>query len=54
MDPDVYAIGDAAMIENMPLPATAQGQSCDRSRLGYIAEVTGSCQSEGKVSHEET
>lgn len=24
-DPDIYAIGDAAMIEDTPLPATAQG-----------------------------
>ena len=26
-DPDVFAIGDAAIIADLPLPATAQGQS---------------------------
>jgi NADH dehydrogenase FAD-containing subunit len=25
-DPDVWAIGDAAMIDGTPLPATAQGE----------------------------
>jgi len=25
-DPDIWAIGDASMIESAPLPATAQGK----------------------------
>ena len=38
-DPDVYAIGDAAMIENTPLPATAQGTSHDRAIRQFMCVV---------------
>lgn len=38
VNPDVYAIGDAAMIQDTPLPATAQGMSCDLSLLLYSVD----------------
>ena len=59
IDPDVWAIGDAAIIKTAVLPATAQGRHpCPITRpwvAGYShadSHMT-SCQSKGQVRGEE-
>lgn len=55
VNPDVYAIGDAAMIKGEPLPATAQGSPPQLLRdtiLTTFPDRT-SRESKGKIRYEE-
>jgi hypothetical protein len=55
-NPDVWAIGDAANIEDAPLPATAQGQ-CYPMIIGatFLAQTYAltSCKSKGQIPCQE-
>ena len=35
-NPDVWAIGDAASIEDAPMPATAQGEFFDLDHISHL------------------
>ena len=60
IDPDVWAVGDAAIIKTAVLPATAQGRyPCPQSPAHGLRVMTftdchmTSCQSEGQIRGEE-